>query len=809
MVSGYTVILDWLLHKLPIKHPYALLAYIPLALITIWLIRHTFVQFQKKEDMAEYLHARRGVRALVTVTRLVILFLLIIALAAPFRLEEKIVKGDLSLTILSDSSDSFQLFDTNVAETLKTQLEQYIPVTMVEIAAGNRSALADGVLNSIKGDDSVLLITDGNNNAGHDLGDVMIFAANLNSTISALDLQPIRKDTAITIEGPRSSIVGGEVTFTAKATQVGGDQSYTLSIEIDGNNVEEQTVSGTQTFSVTKQLGEGYHRVIARVQIDDTLPANNVYYHTVQVVPKPTIAFVTRKNSPMTAQLSELYHVDIMPDIPSDVNRYMAVIINDIPATSIPQDKVTALTNYVTDGGGLMVIGGENAYDLGEYKDSLFETLLPVRSGVGEREPEKKVNVVIVIDISGSAGSPVGGIEGESKLGVQKALAVNILNDLRVEDNVGAVAFNAEGFIISILSPIGDKREPLIDIVSTLQYGGGTDVSTGIREAEKLLLNAQGSKNIILISDGVTMQPDVALGRIAAARTGGITTYSVGVGQDTDEVFMRQAAELGNGIYFKASEATHLKILFGEPDDEDRNQRNLVVLNSNHFITKDLSLTGQLTGYNQVVPKASASTLVTTGTGAPLLVSWRFGLGRVVSLASDDGTKYAAPLLGRENSKLITKSINWAVGDPTKMRGFGVTTEDTSLGKTAEIVVRSEQTPSSDLVEFKKVDVGVYKGVFTPTETGFFSFAGAEVAVSYPDELRQIGMNQNLRNLVMTTGGEMFKPDQIEEIIQKTKVSANRKETQEVSYRWPFVLGALCLFLLEICVRKLQEKKIA
>lgn len=807
MVSGYTVILDWLLHKLPIKHPYFLLFYIPLALITIWLVRHTFVRFQKKEDMAEYLRAHRGMRALITLTRLIIFLLLVIALASPFRLEEKIVKGDLSLTILSDSSDSFQLFDTSAAETLKTRLEQYLPVNMVKIATGNRSALADGILNSVKGDDSVLLITDGNNNAGHDLGDVMIFAANLNSTISALDLQPMKKDTAVTIEGPRSGIVGGEVTFVTKATQVGGDQTYTAGIEIDGNKIQEQTASGTQEFSVTKQLSEGYHRVTVRVQIDDTFAANNVYYHTIHVVPKPTIAFVTKKNSPMTAQLSELYHVDITPDIPSDVNRYMAVIMNDIPSNEIPQAKVAALTDYVTEGGGLLVIGGENAYDLGEYKDSLFETLLPVRSGVGEKEPEKKVNVVIVIDISGSAGSPVGGIEGESKLGVQKALAVNILNELRAEDKVGAVAFNAEGFILSILSPIGDKRDQLVDLVSTLQYGGGTDVSTGIREAEKLLLNAQGSKNIILISDGVTMQPDVALGRIAAARLGGITTYSVGVGQDTDETFMRQAAELGNGIYFKATEATHLKILFGEPEDEDKSQRNLVVLNSNHFITKDLSLAGQLTGYNQVVPKASASTLVTTGTGAPLLVSWRFGLGRVVSLASDDGTKYAAPLLGRENSKLITKSINWAVGDPTKMRGFGVTTEDTSLGKTAEIMVRSEQTPSSDLVEFKKVDVNIYKGIFTPTETGFFSFAGAEVAVNYPDELRQIGMNPNLRNLVMTTGGEMFKPDQIEEIIQKTKVSANRKETREVSYRWPFALAALCLFLLEVSIRKLQEKK--
>jgi len=807
MASTYTLILDWLLHQLPLKYPYLLFLYLPLAVITVWLIRRTFVTFPKKEDKIEYLRAHRGMRAFMTLTRLAILLLLIIALASPFRLEERIVKGDLSLTLLTDSSDSFQLFDTSVAETLKTELERYLPVNMVEVASGNRSAIADGILNTIKGQDSVLLVTDGNNNVGHDLGDVMILAANLNATISAIDLEPIKRDTAVTLDGPKSAIVGGEITLTARVTQVGGDQPYRITIDIDGNQVLEQTVSGTRDFAVSQQLSEGYHRVTARVVIDDTFAANNMFYKIVQVVPKPTIAFVTKKSSPLTPQLSQIYHLDVLSGVPEHPENYMAVVLDDIPAGDISREQVTGLTDYVTDGGGLVVLGGENSYDLGGYKDSFFETLLPVRSGVGEKEPEKKVNVVVVIDISGSTGSSVG-IEGESKLGVQKALAVNILNDLRAEDNVGAVAFNAEGFILTILSPIGDKRQQLIDLVSSLQYGGGTDVSSGIRQAEELLLSAQGSKNIILISDGVTMQPDVALARILAAHSGGVTTYTVGVGKDTDEAFMQQGAHLGGGIYFKATEATHLKILFGEPEDKDKSQRNLVVLNSNHFITQDLTLNAQLTGYNQVVPKASASALVTTGFGSPLVTVWRFGLGRVVAMASDDGSKYAGPLLSKDNSKLFTRSINWAVGDPTKMRGFGITAEDTSLGKVAEITVRSDQLPQSSLMEFKKKDVDLYTGYFSPTETGFFSLAGAEIAVNYHDELQRVGMDPGLRSLVMTTGGEMFKPDQVNEIIKRTKMHANRKETQETSYRWPFVLAALCLFLFEICVRKLREKKV-
>jgi hypothetical protein len=213
-------------------------------------------------------------------------------------------------------------------------------------------------------------------------------------------------------------------------------------------------------------------------------------------------------------------------------------------------------------------------------------------------------------------------------------------------------------------------------------------------------------------------------------------------------------------------------------------------------------------GYNQVVPKSSGSTLITNGQGNPLIVTWRFGLGRVASIATDDGGKWSGAFFSQENSKAITRTINWAIGDPTRHDGKGVIAEDTSLGKTSEVYVRSaSQVPVSKDVEFKKIDEDLYMGLFRPDKVGFFDLSGAKIAVNYHDEFKEVGLNPDLRNLVALTRGEMFAPDDINGIIKATEMQSKRKEAKEISYRWPFILAAIVLFLFEITIRKMRENR--
>ena len=92
-----------------------------------------------------------------------------------------------------------------------------------------------------------------------------------------------------------------------------------------------------------------------------------------------------------------------------------------------------------------------------------------------------------------------------------------------------------------------------------------------------------------------------------------------------------------------------------------------------------------------------------TGKGKPVLITSRFGLGRVATLATDDGSKWAATLLKPPSSELISRTINWVIGDPTRTQ-FGVFTHDAYSPDPIKVLVRSDQDVQSKDIILEKVD---------------------------------------------------------------------------------------------------------
>ena len=73
------------------------------------------------------------------------------------------------------------------------------------------------------------------------------------------------------------------------------------------------------------------------------------------------------------------------------------MIIDNKGAAELNADT---LRNYVGNGGGLVVVGGESSYDKGAYNNSPVEAILPIISRAGEFKGGR--NIVILIDSSGS-----------------------------------------------------------------------------------------------------------------------------------------------------------------------------------------------------------------------------------------------------------------------------------------------------------------------------------------------------------------------------------------------------------------------
>ncbi|MBI2647425.1 VWA domain-containing protein, partial [Candidatus Woesearchaeota archaeon] len=603
--------------------------------------------------------------------------------------------------------------------------------------------------------------------------------------------------------------------FVVRVSVVGKDIPYTLQVTADDTNlIFEEQASSSKTFSFSKKFPEGeYHKLTARlldVGEEDYFKNNNIYYKSIKIVPRPKVLYVTEKNSPLAQELDKIYEVDVVNSIPNDISNYMAVILNDLKAAKI-LPHFDLLSDYVSDGNGLIFVGGESSFDRGGYKGTLIETLLPIKIGAGEEQNKSDITIVLVIDISHGT---------EDYIAVEKALALSVVDSLSEKNNVVAVAFGftpCQAFSLIEPKPLKEIKKELKEKISRLKFDGQSCFDIGLQGGFQMLSKVGGSKNIIFVSDGKTTYDKLKEDTLNIVRTinaKGVKIFVVGVGTETDSLatdnnlFLANIAALGEGIYYKADASNKLKVQFGDKDETkgDEFYNTLVPIDTTHFITLGLDeLDATISGYNYAVPKPVARLLVSTHKNIPIIVVWRFGLGRVVSITTDDGLRWAGDLLTKKNSKLITKSINWAIGDLGRKKSYDVTIRDTVLGKSTSVNVISKELPQGEGLNFAKIDTNLYSAIYASKETGFKELLGATFAVNYNDEYANLGLNKEFATLVEKTGGKIFEPNDIKGIIEFVKAKSKRIKIESTLYRWPFAIIAMALFLIEIWIRKYRE----
>lgn len=812
--------------KFCLRYSYVVLLIIPFTIALFFIIRKNFINFFDKSEQATYQREKKDQRLYFFIIRSLIFALVLIAIASPFLLETRIIKGNPRITILVDNSTSMNLFEAGVEKELVGKLKNKIPVNVQHIVYGDKSPIGDGILNNLERNENVLVITDGNSNHGKFLGDIMLLATSLNATVSTLDMVPVRSDVGVEILGVREAIKGTEEAFIVNVNNVGENVPYTLEVRFDDEIAIAKGDDKSNIFILNKKLSEGYHKITAEVLgvgTDDYFKQNNKFYKTVKVVPRPEVLFVSEKSSPLISELEEIYDLTTLSIIPDDLSSYLAVILNDIPNNKF-LPYIDQLSSYVSDGNGLFVIGGQNSYDSGSYRRSLIETLLPVKVGAGEESEKSDVYIVIIIDVSGTTGLVYNANTGKTELrpfaDIIKAQAVSIVDSLDDKNNVGVIVIGVQppGTVVKLsgITTLKDKKKELIDRISRISknIGGQTEIKLGVQKANLILRDVAGGKNVILLSDGrgiATRPKEEVKEAVRQANARGIKVYVAGVGasDDQDHVFLQDIATIGEGFYWPIDASNKLNIIFGEPESkEDKEFLNkLVLLDTTHFITFNQTLDVVVSGYNYVIPKPASRMLITTNKNIPIMVAWRFGLGRVVSLATDDGSKWGGEFLSKENSKILTKTINWAIGDLSRKKNFDVSIKDTTLDSSMFVSVISDTLPEHEKLNFIKSDVNFYNAKYKPARTGFYNFLEADVAVNYKDEFKDLGINEEFIKLVEQTGGRVFDKDDTDGILQFVKEKSKRIKLDTTEFKWPFLVIAMILFLGEIGLRRLWENK--
>ncbi len=790
------------------------------ALLLIFLL----TRLGRLPSHADLQHLKRR-RRTIFFTRSLMLILIILALASPFVMQHRVVKGDYSLTLIVDNSTSFKVYDTKTAERLEDTLSDYIKVDKVFIGDASKTPLSDALVEQLQEGKNVLLISDGYNTVGPDLSSVVLQATKVNSSIHALSMKAQQLDSSITITGPDKLSPGIKNLFTVHIRGTDPASAKHILVDVDGRKVIDKHTSEQELVFYETFTG-GSHRITATLDNQDYFAENNRYFKSVRVIPKPEILFVTQQESPLLPLLKQLYEVKVTADLtPLDKKRYYAIVINNLPFPVLEKDLV-GLRDYLSDDNGVLFLGGSSSFDKGNYKGTRLEEMLPSFVAVADEKEEGIVNIVISIDVSKSTTLGYG---AGSVSQVEKAIALSVIENIKDSSQVGFIGFDSQAHVISGISPLGDKREELMQQVRSLtKESSDSYVPIGLEAAIQMLQGVSGGKNIIFISDGRSGGIGQAKSLAAAAQAAGIKIYGVGVGErnacirynalqecilQPSEIYgvdaIKNIALAGGGAYFTGEKTPQkVKVLFGGGENENnKDAYTVTVLDEGHFITQDLALNAHVTGFNNVIPKPNAYHLVATDSGEPLLTVWRYGVGRVGLLSTDDGLQWGSELLAGENSLLYTKTLNWLIGDPERKSDYYVSAQDTNIKRPTEVKVKTRQQPVSPGLTFYKRDDQLYAATITPTDLGFQTIFNTEFAVNYNKELEGIGFNPELEETTAATNGQLFTEDQTEEIIAAVKTQTERPVFKRWYYRWPLILLAMVIFLFEIYLRRAGGRK--
>ncbi len=824
--------------NISLEHPEMLFLIIPVVIAGFYLLRKT------KTKLVEW--------------RMLVAFLLVLALASPYTtVTQTISEKDPSLVLVQDQTASMDIFPKETGTELYKALTANTPTTLIRLT-GDKTSLGDAVTQYAGSGNQMVLVTDGYNNAGKSLVDALGFAKETHTPVYLVQPEPKANDLSVEVLGDKTVIVDNQNEFEILVRQASEQNvSYLLEIFVDGKLTQSEPFSQSsrnKTIPYNQNFATlGAHNISVKITPsgEDFNSVNNEFYKSVYVVPKPKLTLVTGEtSSPLAQILNSLYDVSIVSSYPgaAALESSKVLVLDNQLINMFSETQIKEIKKYVSDGGGLVVVGGDRAYNYGNYLNSSLEEILPVLSKPSEYKGGR--NLVLIIDVSPSTQ---GGnrtedprVNSSGTHGDILGNAIYILQNKNLKDaNVGVIAFGSEGYDVSggfLFTGLPQNQAILKDKISRLTTSEEekTSLDEGLKVAKGMLTGKDGELDAIIISDGAIKESyDPSLQAAKELKDMGVNLYFIHVHtlaapSQTDlttkefyaERLMQNLGLENNYKRINMTERADISFKPSEKSPENEKQQeegpatySLFAYSPDHFITKNVNLTSNITGYNDVTPKAGAERLVITSTnGKPVLTTWRFGLGRVAALTTDNGggesTRWASALYSGSSAKLVSGTINWATGNPRAKEGAVLDGPDTWLGTPSglTLVMYDEGIPQLKLdgnpLNLALTGRNTYETSVNPESIGIHDISGYPLAVNYQLEYRDMGLNKDIEPLILATGGKIYTEKEARALLLKdARQNSEREANEPVSLKVYVFLAALILYLSEIIARRIKEMK--
>lgn len=533
----------------------------------------------------------------------------------------------------------------------------------------------------------VVLLSDGNETAG-DAHRALLRPHLQDVEVAVLSLPQRLQDTAITGLSVAPAVREGETLEVRAALLSPTDQEGRLRIWLQGGSIDQvlhdETVrlqNGPNEVAVTTgRLPQGSWTVRATLEVaGDSRPENNESWAFTIVGEPARVLLVEGVAGEAAAVRDALAAATIgvdarapaqLPVQLDDLEPYESVLLANVHATDLRPEQMEVLRRFVGEQGkGLVAVGGDRSFGLGDYGDTPLEQALPVSVEPPDRDQASTLALVLVIDRSGSMETP-----GTSRMELAKEGAIQAVETLQMGDQVGVIAFDSTARWIAEMRPLQSPADTraVADRIATIRTEGGTDILAAVDAAYRGLQQVSARvKHVIVLTDGE--QPGAVFGPVLAAmRRAGITVSTVGIASEEGRPLLQQIARLGQGRHHFTSTPqdiprimTQEARLAGRSFKQERDFRPRLAAAApavRSLVPADLPL---LHGYVRVSPKPASETVLSSDVGEPVLAQWQYGLGRALAWTSDAQGDWSRDWLGSDQfQRLWPQAVRWTMAAP-------------------------------------------------------------------------------------------------------------------------------------------------
>jgi uncharacterized membrane protein len=358
---------------------------------------------------------------------------------------------------------------------------------------------------------------------------------------------------------------------------------------------------------------------------------------------------------------------------------YDAVIVNNIRRDQLAPTAQSDLVRYVTDGGALAMVGGDQSFGLGGYESSPIARIMPVTMKPPQHHVRTRA-LVLIIDKSGSMGR-------HDKLVYAKMAAQTVLKTLKENDLVSVIGFDVQPFVVVPLEPLQQVRPYFDQLVDRLKAQGRTFLLPALEEASRTLAQSGAAiKHVVILTDGETGgTPEMYYDLVATMHHQQDSTISaIAIGHEANLPLLQAISKYGGGGFYQTDSPENLPELFVEDVQQRSADTTMVEKDFVPYSVRPDPVLGELAGRQlpalkgfvstALKPGADLSLFVTSnGQRNPIIASTKAGAGKTLAVTTDASGRWSS-LWVQDGvfAPLWERLLGWLVPHNTTPQNFGV-----------------------------------------------------------------------------------------------------------------------------------------